>query len=68
MWYSKQISFLGKPAILRKAGLRLKSGLRYHIGESMIASMRYFLRFVDLESTFDNHGFQKKVFTASFRE
>ena len=34
---------------------------RYHIGESMLASMRYFLRFIDLESTFDNHGFQKKV-------
>jgi hypothetical protein len=23
--------------------------------------MRYFLRFIDLESTFDNYGFQKKV-------
>ena len=34
---------------------------RYHIGESMLASMRYFLRFVELESAFDNHGFQKKV-------
>jgi len=34
---------------------------RYHIGESMIASMRYFLRFIDLESTFDDYGFQKKV-------
>ena len=34
---------------------------RYHIGESMLASMRYFLRFIELESAFDNHGFQKKV-------
>ena len=33
---------------------------RYHIGESMLASMRHFLRFVDLDSTFDNHGFNKK--------
>lgn len=42
-------------------------GCRYHIGESMIASMRYFLRFIDLESTFENHGFQKKVNAATYR-
>ena len=23
--------------------------------------MRYFLRYIDLESTFDKHGFEKKV-------
>lgn len=33
---------------------------RYHIGESMLASMRHFLRFIELDSTFDNHGFNKK--------
>lgn len=33
---------------------------RYHIGESMLASMRHFLRFIDLDSTFDSHGFIKK--------
>ncbi|KAF7554238.1 hypothetical protein G7Z17_g3056 [Cylindrodendrum hubeiense] len=33
---------------------------RYHIGESMLASMRHFLRFIDLEKTFDSHGFRKK--------
>ncbi|RMZ75371.1 hypothetical protein DV737_g5306, partial [Chaetothyriales sp. CBS 132003] len=33
---------------------------RYHIGESMLASLRYFLRFIDLDSTFDNYGFTKK--------
>jgi flavin-dependent dehydrogenase len=33
---------------------------RYHIGESMLASMRHFLRFIDLDSTFDAHGFIKK--------
>ena len=27
----------------------------------MIASMRDFLRFIDLDSTFDEYGFQKKV-------
>jgi hypothetical protein len=37
---------------------------RYHVGESMVASIRHFLRFVDLDSTFNNHGFIKKV---SFR-
>ena len=34
---------------------------RYHIGESMLASMRYFLRYIDLESAFNDHGFEKKV-------
>ena len=34
---------------------------RYHIGESMLASMRHFLRFIDLDSDFDKHGFIKKV-------
>lgn len=34
---------------------------RYHIGESMLASIRHFLRFIDLEKTFDNYGFQIKV-------
>lgn len=43
-------------------------GDRYHIGESMIASMRYFLRFVDLESTFEKHGFEKKVSAATHPE
>lgn len=35
--------------------------VRYHVGESMVASMRHFLRFIDLDSTFDKYGFVKKV-------
>ncbi|KAF7589008.1 hypothetical protein BBP40_004939 [Aspergillus hancockii] len=34
---------------------------RYHIGESMLPSMRQFLRFIDLESEFNSHGFIKKT-------
>ncbi|KAM7212110.1 hypothetical protein V8F06_012510 [Rhypophila decipiens] len=34
---------------------------RYHIGESLLASVRYFLRFIDLETKFDQHGFTKKL-------
>ncbi|TVY78374.1 Flavine halogenase aclH [Lachnellula suecica] len=34
---------------------------RYHVGESMLASMRHFLRFIDLDSAFDQHGFKKKL-------
>ncbi|KAK5991522.1 Flavin-dependent halogenase ascD [Cladobotryum mycophilum] len=33
---------------------------RYHIGESMLASMRHLLRFIDLDKTFDQYGFVKK--------
>ncbi|MCJ1430339.1 hypothetical protein MMC29_008257 [Sticta canariensis] len=34
---------------------------RYHVGESMLASFRHFLRFIDLDSTFNAHGFNKKT-------
>ncbi|MCJ1285679.1 hypothetical protein MMC26_005020 [Xylographa opegraphella] len=34
---------------------------RYHVGESMLASFRPFLQFIDLDSTFRAHGFQKKT-------
>lgn len=34
---------------------------RYHIGESMLASMRHLLRFIDLEDKFESYGFIKKV-------
>jgi hypothetical protein len=27
----------------------------------MLASVRFFLRFIDLEETFDRYGFEKKV-------
>ncbi|CAG8022389.1 unnamed protein product [Penicillium nalgiovense] len=33
---------------------------RYHIGESMLPSMRHFLRFIDLDETFDKYGFVQK--------
>lgn len=36
-------------------------GARYHVGESMLPSFRHFLRFIDLDETFANHGFRKKV-------
>lgn len=34
---------------------------RYHVGESMLASLRPFLHFIDLDSTFRTHGFTKKT-------
>ncbi|KAL8906365.1 MAG: hypothetical protein Q9207_002077 [Kuettlingeria erythrocarpa] len=33
---------------------------RYHVGESMIASIRHFFRFVDLDEEFDKYGFRHK--------
>lgn len=35
---------------------------RYHVGESMLPSIRHFLRFIDLDSTFDSYGFVQKVY------
>ena len=34
---------------------------RYHVGESMLQSMRNFLRFIDFDDTFLQHGFKIKV-------
>lgn len=33
---------------------------RYHIGESMLPSVRHFLRFIDCDAKFDAHGFRIK--------
>lgn len=35
--------------------------IRYHIGESMLPSIRHYLRFIDLDKEFDDYGFTKKV-------
>jgi 2-polyprenyl-6-methoxyphenol hydroxylase-like FAD-dependent oxidoreductase len=39
---------------------------RYHVGESLLPSMRYFLDFIDLYKKFDNHGFLLKVSSYPF--
>ncbi|PYH94121.1 FAD/NAD(P)-binding domain-containing protein [Aspergillus ellipticus CBS 707.79] len=33
---------------------------RYHIGESLLPSVRYFMDFIDLYDTFNNYGFLRK--------
>ncbi|KAF2258099.1 RadH flavin-dependent halogenase [Lojkania enalia] len=33
---------------------------RYHIGESLLPSMRPLLRFIDMDEMYDKHGFQQK--------
>ncbi|KAL8860986.1 MAG: hypothetical protein Q9178_002499 [Gyalolechia marmorata] len=33
---------------------------RYHVGESMLASIRHFMRFIDLDEEFDKFGFRRK--------
>jgi len=40
---------------------------RYHVGESMLASLRHFLRFIDLDETFDKYGFNVKVGLVLFK-
>ncbi|KAK6078946.1 hypothetical protein SCUP234_05872 [Seiridium cupressi] len=34
---------------------------RYHVGETMLPTIRHYLRFIDLEPEFDKHGFTKSV-------
>lgn len=41
---------------------------RYHVGESMLPSMRHFLRFIGAYEKLDAHGFIIKVTLVLFRE
>lgn len=34
---------------------------RYHIGESLLPSVRHYLRFIDAEEKVAQHGFARKV-------
>jgi flavine halogenase len=38
----------------------LYSSLRYHVGESMLPSLRNYMRFIGLEERFESHGFLTK--------
>jgi hypothetical protein len=63
LWYWQRLrSFLGKPcvhfAILSPLTVQ---GPRYHIGESMLPSIRPFMRFIDAEEKVSSHGFTFKV-------
>ena len=35
--------------------------IRYHIGESLLPSVRHFLRFIDAETKVAEYGFARKV-------
>lgn len=39
---------------------------RYHIGESLIPSVRHYLRFIDAEDKLSEYGFTRKVATVPF--
>ncbi|KAJ5955303.1 FAD/NAD(P)-binding domain-containing protein, partial [Penicillium viridicatum] len=39
---------------------------RYHVGESMLAAMRFLLRLIGVDTEFDQHGFEKK-YGATFK-
>lgn len=41
--------------------LRIPARYRYHIGESLIPSVRHFLRFIGAEQKLVEHGFKYKV-------
>ena len=39
---------------------------RYHVGESMLPSLRHYLRYIDIEKDFDAKGFTVKVILSPF--
>ncbi len=72
-WFSlRQKNFQGKQSIgprelnilnlstLERFSMLIRK-LRYHIGESMLPSMRHFLKFIDAYDKWDAHGFNIKV-------
>ncbi|EFQ33697.1 uncharacterized protein GLRG_08626 [Colletotrichum graminicola M1.001] len=70
--YAKVLIIGGGPAGSYAASALAREGIeavvlegdkfpRYHIGESMLPSLRHFFRFVDLDETFVQHGFYKKI-------
>ena len=59
--FSKHQSSLGRVAFpLELTGLYTPPG-RYHIGESLIPSVKHYLRFIGAEDKVANHGFVVKV-------
>ncbi|KAL3961153.1 hypothetical protein ACCO45_006270 [Purpureocillium lilacinum] len=70
--YAKVLVIGGGPAGSYAASALAREGIdtvvlegdkfpRYHIGESMLPSLRHFFRFIDLDDTFVAHGFYKKI-------
>ncbi|KAF8202554.1 hypothetical protein BJ912DRAFT_920902 [Pholiota molesta] len=60
LWYWYRLrSFLGKPCVHFAIFFPL-TGPRYHIGESMLPSIRPFMRFIDAEEKVSSHGFTFK--------
>ena len=47
--------------VLHAFGYSLMLSHRYHIGESLLPSVRHFLRFVDAEEKVMSYGFVRKV-------
>ncbi len=37
------------------------TSIRYHVGESMLPSIRHYVRFIDLDDEFNRQDFTKKV-------
>lgn len=63
---SKHPSSLGRVTpVLQFSCLYTSSSRRYHIGESLIPSVRHYLRFIDADEKVANYGFASKVSVAS---
>lgn len=63
-WFLKQRNSLGRLKLHCSCCLRclqVFAFVSYHVGESQLASLRHFLRFIDLEKEFEEYGFNKKV-------
>ena len=58
---SNEAQMLSATARLYPSASVARKALRYHVGESMLPSMRHFLKFIDAYEKWDAHGFNVKV-------
>ena len=61
LFSSKHQSSLGRVTRPSEFACRYTILCRYHIGESLIPSVRHYLKFIDAEEKVANHGFKIKV-------
>ena len=65
LYCSKHPNSLGRVTSISESACLYTLSRRYHIGESLIPSVRHYLRFIDADEKVASYGFTTKVNVAS---